>query len=120
METQEKSDNNKNLKEEDILERLSDMRKTLLTLEWDKKHNQIHFGMEEKYNKLKEEYEALEKQLNALRALEKEEEKGVEESKEEAEEKIIEEQTIGKEEKGDLEIEEKVEEKEGNQKRVNE
>lgn len=88
MEAQEDLDKTshetKNMSAEQVLERMSDMRKTLLTLEWDKKQNQIHFGMEEKYNKLKEEYKALEKQLSALKDLEKEEKK----EKLEKEEKI--------------------------------
>ena len=94
METQEKSQEisksdkaseTKNESLENIRERMSDMRKTLLTLEWDRRHNQIHIGMESRYNKLKEEYGALEKQLSELKALEKEETEKEEIEKEETE-----------------------------------
>ncbi len=91
MEIQEKSQEIsreiKNMSAEQMLERMSDMRKTLLTLEWDRKHNQIHIGMESRYNKLKEEYQALEKQLNELRSVEKDEAKEV---KAESSEELVE------------------------------
>jgi hypothetical protein len=82
MEAQEKPDvlshEIKGMSEKEVLKKMSDMRKTLLTLEWDKNHNQIHMGMEEKYNKMKQEYDALEAHLNTLKTLGKQEEKEVE------------------------------------------
>ncbi len=52
-----------NKQTEGMKERLSEVRKRLRTLEWDKKHNQLNAGMEAKYTELKEECANLEKQL---------------------------------------------------------
>lgn len=93
MEAQEKpdvlSEEIKNMSAKQVAERMSEMRKILLTLEWDKNHNQIHVGMEEKYNKLKEEYASLENQLNELKTLEKEQEKTPLQPKVESREELI-------------------------------
>ncbi len=87
METQQKSDETKEISLEQLETRISYVRKTILTLEWDKKHNQIHVGMEERYHRMKEEYEILEKQLAAMRLLEKDEPVEEAEEPEEEEEK---------------------------------
>jgi len=47
-----------------IKEKLSDINKRLLTLEWDKKHNQLNAGMEVKYTELKAEHDKLIAQMN--------------------------------------------------------
>ena len=39
--------------------RLSDINKKLLTMEWDRKHNQLNAGMETKYAQLKEEHDKI-------------------------------------------------------------
>jgi len=48
----------------ELKEKLSDINKRLLTLEWDKKHNQLNAGMEEKYTELKAEHDKLLAQIN--------------------------------------------------------
>ena len=48
----------------ELKERLSNINKRLLTLEWDKKHNQLNAGMEEKYAELKAEHDKLVAEIN--------------------------------------------------------
>ena len=50
---------------ENIGEELREVRKRLLTLEWDKKHNQLNAGMESAYRELKERYKALTEKTGA-------------------------------------------------------
>ena len=45
-------------------ERLNEIKKKLLTLEWDKDHNQLNFGMQGKYSELKEEHSKLTAMIN--------------------------------------------------------
>ena len=48
----------------DLKEKLGDINKKLLTMEWDKKHNQLNIGMESKYTELKAEHDKILKQIN--------------------------------------------------------
>lgn len=51
-----------------IEENMNQIRKRLLTLEWDKKHNQLNVGMESSYNELKAKYKELEEQKAKLKS----------------------------------------------------
>lgn len=59
----------KELLMEQLMTQMSSLRKKLLTLEWDRKHNQLHMGMNEKLDKMKNEYTDLEGQLDQLRGI---------------------------------------------------
>jgi len=48
----------------ELKEKLGDINKKLLTMEWDKKHNQLNSGMESKYTELKEEHDKIVKKIN--------------------------------------------------------
>lgn len=48
-----------------LREKLGDINKKLLTMEWDKKRNQLNVGMETKYTELKEEHEKILAKINA-------------------------------------------------------
>ena len=47
-----------------LKERLGEINKVLLTMEWDKKHNQLNIGMEDKYTELKAEHEKILAKIN--------------------------------------------------------
>jgi len=47
-----------------LKEKLGDINKKLLTMEWDKKHNQLNIGMESKYTELKAEHDKILKQID--------------------------------------------------------
>lgn len=47
----------------ELRERLDYLRRNLLTLEWDKKHNQLNRGMESRFEELKKEYTELKGRL---------------------------------------------------------
>jgi hypothetical protein len=49
-------------------EGLDAIRKRLLTLEWDKKHNQLNAGMESSYNELKAKFKELEEQKAKIKS----------------------------------------------------
>ena len=49
-------------------EKLSDLRKRIMTLEWDKSHNQLNSSMEAKYGQIKTECEALQKKVDGIKA----------------------------------------------------
>ncbi|HIG98442.1 TPA: hypothetical protein HA231_03390 [Candidatus Woesearchaeota archaeon] len=49
-------------------ERLSEVRKRVMTLEWDKSHSQLNSGMEQKYGQLKAEQEELQKKVGTIKA----------------------------------------------------
>jgi hypothetical protein len=51
-----------------VEESMDNIRKRLLTLEWDKKHNQLNVGMESSYNDLKAKYKELEEQKAKLKS----------------------------------------------------
>ena len=51
-------------KQTELKEKLGDINKKLLTMEWDKKHNQLNIGMESKYTELKTEHDKILKQIN--------------------------------------------------------
>ena len=55
-------------------EKLSDLRKRIMTLEWDKSHNQLNSSMEAKYVQIKTECEALQKKVDVTKAELKEKE----------------------------------------------
>ena len=46
-----------------LREKLNSVNRKLLTLQWDKDHNQLNSGMESKYNELKTQEEKLQKQI---------------------------------------------------------
>ncbi len=48
----------------ELKERLESVDKQLMTMEWDKEHNQLNAGIEEKYAKLKAEHDAIIKKMN--------------------------------------------------------
>ena len=47
-------------------ERLNELNRKIRTLEWDKDHNQLNFGMEGKYSELKEERIKLTERINGI------------------------------------------------------
>ena len=47
-----------------LKERLREVNKKLLTMEWDKENNQLNVGMEEVYSELKEERSKLTARIN--------------------------------------------------------
>ncbi len=49
-----------------LKERLESVDKQLMTMEWDKAHNQLNAGVEEKYAKLKAEHDAIVKKMNGV------------------------------------------------------
>ncbi len=48
----------------ELKERLESVDKKLMTMAWDKEHNQLNVGVEEKYAKLKAEHDAIVKKMN--------------------------------------------------------
>jgi hypothetical protein len=54
------------LNETELKEKLAELRKKILTFEWDKDHNQLNAGMESKFLQTKEEYEKLKKKADSL------------------------------------------------------
>ncbi|MBI2143410.1 hypothetical protein HYU20_03665 [Candidatus Woesearchaeota archaeon] len=65
---------NENMPLSDMKEKLRDMRKRLMTFEWDKSHNQLNSSMEMKYSQIKTECEALQKKVDGMHAELKEQE----------------------------------------------
>ncbi|MBI2549884.1 hypothetical protein HYV83_01750 [Candidatus Woesearchaeota archaeon] len=53
---------------EELKEKLSDLRKRIMTLEWDKSHNQLNSSMEAKYVQIKTDCEALQKKVDGIKA----------------------------------------------------
>ena len=49
----------------EISDRLDYLKKNILTLEWDKRHNQLNRGMERRFEELKKEYDELRQKLGA-------------------------------------------------------
>ncbi len=54
--------------EKETEEKLSYVRKRILTLEWDKENNQLNAGMLKQYEDLKKELNSLNEKLRGLRA----------------------------------------------------
>ncbi len=52
----------------DMKEKLREMNKRLMTLEWDKSHNQLNSSMELKYSQIKVDFEALQKKVESMQA----------------------------------------------------
>ena len=48
----------------ELKERLESVDKQLMTMAWDKEHNQLNAGIEEKYAKLKAEHDVIIKKMN--------------------------------------------------------
>ncbi len=48
----------------ELKQRLESVDKQIMTMEWDKEHNQLNSGVEEKYANLKAEHEKLTKKIN--------------------------------------------------------
>ena len=67
---------------EEMKEKLSDLRKRIMTLEWDKGHNQLNSSMEAKYAQIKTECEALQKKIDDVKAEMKEQDVKEQEVKE--------------------------------------
>lgn len=57
-----------------MVEKLAELKKRIMTLEWDKSHNQLNSSMEAKYLLIKAEFESLQKKVDAIRAEMKEKE----------------------------------------------
>ena len=49
---------------DELVERRSELRKRILTLEWDKERNQLNFGKNQQLDKLKEDLKKIENSLN--------------------------------------------------------
>jgi len=49
-------------------EKLAELRKKVMTLEWDKSHNQLNSSMESKYMQIRTEFEILQKKVDELKA----------------------------------------------------
>ncbi|MBS3132780.1 hypothetical protein J4470_01445 [Candidatus Woesearchaeota archaeon] len=62
--TEVKQESISDQKRVELKEKLGDINKKLLTMEWDKKHNQLNAGMEPKYAELKEEHDKILKKIN--------------------------------------------------------
>ncbi len=58
----------------DMKEKLRSMKNRIMTLEWDKSHNQLNSSMELKYSQIKTECEALQKKVDSMQAGLKEQE----------------------------------------------
>ena len=54
------------MNEEELLERRSELKKDILTLEWDKKMSQINFGKTQRLEECKKELEKIETELNSV------------------------------------------------------
>ena len=48
----------------ELKEKLGEINKKLLTMEWDKEHNQLNAGMESTYTELKTEHDKIVAQIN--------------------------------------------------------
>lgn len=48
----------------ELKERLESVDKQLMTMQWDKEHNQLNAGIEGKYAKLKAEHDSIVKKMN--------------------------------------------------------
>ncbi len=48
-------------------EKLAELRKRIMTLEWDKSHNQLNSSMEAKYLLIKTEFEGLQKKVDCMK-----------------------------------------------------
>ncbi len=51
---------------QELKNKMFEMRKKLITMEWDDKRNQLNEGRKVYYNKLREEFEKLEQELDTL------------------------------------------------------
>jgi hypothetical protein len=61
---EEKQDSVSEKQRMELKEKLGDIDKKLMTMEWDKSHNQLNAGMESKYTELKEEHDKIIKKIN--------------------------------------------------------
>ena len=59
-------------------EKLRELKKRLMTLEWDKSHNQLNSSMELKFSQIKVEYEDLNKKVEGAKAQIREQETAAE------------------------------------------
>ncbi|MBI2145614.1 hypothetical protein HYU18_04825 [Candidatus Woesearchaeota archaeon] len=53
---------------ETMKEKLLDLKRQLMTFEWDKSHSQLNSGMEARYIQVKAEFESLNKKVEDLKA----------------------------------------------------
>ena len=65
-------------------EKLYDLRKRLMTLEWDKSHNQLNSSMEAKFAEIRTECEKLQKVVDSAKSEAKQQELAAEEKAKEA------------------------------------
>ena len=66
----------------DMKEKLYDLRKRLMTLDWDKTHNQLNSSMEAKYAEIRTECEKLQKVVDSAKAEAMQQELAAEKAKE--------------------------------------
>lgn len=72
---------NENMPLSDMKEKLRDMKKRLMTFEWDKSHNQLNSSMEMRYSQIKTECETLQKRVDGMQVELKEQEAAAEAAK---------------------------------------
>ena len=72
----------------DMKEKLYDLRKRLMTLDWDKTHNQLNSSMEAKYAEIRIECEKLQKVVDGAKAEAKQQELAAEEKAKEAKQPV--------------------------------
>jgi hypothetical protein len=53
------------MSEEKLKEKITDIKKKIVSLEWDKQHNQLNFAKDALLNEYKEQLEKIEAELNA-------------------------------------------------------
>lgn len=53
-----------------LIEKYDDVRRKVLTLEWDKRHNQINSGMEARYEELKKDFDVLKEKVRIVKEAE--------------------------------------------------
>ena len=72
----------------DMKEKLYDLKKRLMTLEWDKSHNQLNSSMEAKFAEIRTECEKLQKVVDTAKAEAKQQELAAEEKAKEAKQPV--------------------------------
>ena len=72
----------------DMKEKLYDLRKRLMTLDWDKTHNQLNSSMEAKYAEIRTECEKLQKVVDSAKAEANQQELAAEEKAKEAKQPV--------------------------------
>ncbi len=52
------------MEKDELKKRMSELKKRIMTLEWDKQHNQIHIGHDRQLEEMKKELKEIKKELN--------------------------------------------------------